>query len=71
MMLDMPQTTELLTSPEVAVLLHRSARTIHRLVADGKIIPSARVNSGRHGTFLFTRDEVERFRTAEAKPSAA
>jgi hypothetical protein len=56
----MPQHEQLLTSPEVALLLKRSPRTVHRMVRDGKLVPVQIIAAGRNGTFLFDPADIER-----------
>lgn len=51
---------EILTSPEVATLLGRSPRTVHRLVKSGQLVPVKQF-AGPNGAFLFDRETVEAF----------
>ena len=51
---------ELLSSPQAAVLLDVSPRTIHRLVDDGTLTPYLVGPGGPHGAFMFARVDVER-----------
>lgn len=55
----MPNTS--LTSTEVAALVGKSARTIHRAVAAEEIVPFEKLR-GRNGAYLFTQEEAERYR---------
>jgi hypothetical protein len=50
---------DLITSAEAAVILHKSSRTVHRMVADKRLIPVQRIHAGYHGTFLFHRADIE------------
>ena len=49
---------DLLTSPEAAVLLSRSTRTVHRLVDSNTLKPYRRFSIGPHGAYLFHRADV-------------
>lgn len=53
----MPQTTFIGTA-EVARILNKSHRTVHRMVKDGRLVPAMTAPGGFVGTFLFDRDEV-------------
>lgn len=55
--------TPLLTAPEVARILGKSVRTVHRLAAAGDL-PVAHKLPGPNGAFLFERATVERYRRA-------
>ena len=50
----------LLTSPEVALRIGRSNRTVHRLVASNQLIPAQKL-PGPNGAFLFDPAVVEMF----------
>lgn len=56
----MPQddAAELLTSPQVGQMIGRSARTVHRLVEAGRLVPAQRL-PGPNGPMLFRRADVE------------
>ncbi len=59
----------LLTSPQAAHRLGVSLRTVHRLVADGKLAPAQQL-PGPNGAFLFDETVVETLREARAKAPA-
>lgn len=67
----MPQNEQRLTSADVAALLHRTSRTVHRLVEAGKLVPVQKINAGRFGTFLFDAAEVERYLATLTETTAA
>jgi excisionase family DNA binding protein len=50
--------TDLITSPQVAALLGKSIRTIHRLVDAGELTPTMKL-PGPNGAYLFRRADVE------------
>ncbi|HZQ33747.1 MAG TPA: helix-turn-helix domain-containing protein [Mycobacterium sp.] len=56
---------ELLTAPQVALLLGKSVRTVHRLVESGAL-PVAQKLPGPNGAFLFREEDVTALRDAEA-----
>lgn len=58
-----------MTTMEVAILLGRSARTVHRLVDAGDLAPAQKL-PGPNGAYLFRRDDVERI-VSERSGSAA
>jgi predicted transcriptional regulator len=62
----------LMTSPEVAVLLGCSIRTVHRLVTSQHLIPAQKL-PGPNGAFLFSPAAVEMCRRQRTvrKPEAA
>lgn len=62
--------SDVLTTPEVAVRLGCSPRTVHRRVFDGQITALRRL-PGPNGGFLFEPAEVERFREEQRKQKAA
>lgn len=53
---------DLITSPSAGVILGVSARTVHRMVEDGRLTPAQKVPTGQHGTFLFHRADIEALR---------
>ena len=57
-------TTELLSSPQVAAILGKSARTVHRLVESGELIPALKAPGGPNGAYLFNPADVEALRKA-------
>jgi hypothetical protein len=56
----------LMTSPEVAVLLGCSIRTVHRLVTSSQLIPAQKL-PGPNGAFLFSPASVEMYRRQKAQ----
>lgn len=62
--------SSLITSAQAALILGCSARTIHRRVDDRSLTPVAKVQAGRHGTYLFRREDIERL-AEERKAGAA
>jgi excisionase family DNA binding protein len=58
------QTTSYIGTAEVARLLNKSHRTVHRMVKDGRLVPAMTAPGGFAGTFLFDRSEVERLAAA-------
>lgn len=55
-----PMPNELLTSPQVAARLGRSARTVHRLVESKQLTPVQKLD-GPNGAFLFDPADVEAY----------
>jgi hypothetical protein len=60
----------LLTTPDVAKLLGKSARTVHRAVIDHKLRPAMQVGTGPNAPYLFDPDEVARFLAVERRTHA-
>jgi excisionase family DNA binding protein len=54
----MSDTSDLINSPQAAVILGKSARTIQRMADEGKL-PVAQKLSGPNGAYLFHRADVE------------
>jgi len=54
----MTQSRNLLTSAQVADILGKSVRTIHRLAESGDLAPALKV-PGKTGAFLFDPADVE------------
>lgn len=54
-------TSKLLTSPQVAAILGKSHRSVHRMVEDGRL-PVAQKLPGPNGAFLFSPEVVEELR---------
>lgn len=52
------ETADLISTAEAARLLHRSPRTVHRLVASGDLTPAVVAPGGFAGSFLFRRADV-------------
>lgn len=52
--------SELLTTSQVASRLGLSRQAVARMVEAGDIAPTARIAVARHGSFVFSVDEVER-----------
>lgn len=63
----MPHRDDLLTSPQVGLILGKSARTIHRMVEDG-VLPYVMKLPGPNGAFLFDKAAIEKF--AKKDPAA-
>lgn len=59
----------LLTSPEVALLLGKSTRTVHRLVTSKELIPAQKL-PGPNGAFLFDPNVVEMYRRQQSQVAA-
>lgn len=59
----MTQSSDLLTSAQVAAILGKSIRTVHRMANDGTL-PTALRLPGQTGAVLFTRADVEAYRVA-------
>lgn len=56
---------DLLTSPQVALRLGKSIRTVHRLAESGALVPTQKL-PGPNGAFLFRRTDVERLAKTQA-----
>lgn len=56
----MEPTQDLIGTAEVARLLGKSHRTVHRLVESGQLVPALTAPGGFNGAFLFNREDVER-----------
>jgi hypothetical protein len=55
----MPTTTEtLIGTADAARLIGKSPRTIHRLVASGRLVPALVAPGGNSGSYLFHRDDI-------------
>jgi excisionase family DNA binding protein len=50
---------DLIGTAEVARVLGKSTRTVHRMVADGRLTPTMIAPGGYVGTWLFDRAEIE------------
>lgn len=57
---------DLIGTTEAARLLSKSPRTIHRLVANGKLTPAVIAPGGFSGVYLFDRADVEALRPKAA-----
>ena len=62
----MPTTPQLIGTAEVARLLGKSPRTVHRMVKAGTLKPAMTAPGGYAGTYLFDPAEVERAKAAAA-----
>lgn len=51
---------DLIGSAEAARILGKSPRTVHRLVANGRLSPAQTAPGGPHGVWLYRRGDVER-----------
>lgn len=56
---------DLLTSPQVGLILDKSARTVQRMALAGEL-PVAQKLPGPNGAFLFRRGDVEKLLKASA-----
>lgn len=57
---NLPKTgADLIGTAEVARILGKSPRTIHRLVQAGELVPTVIAPGGHHGAYLFRREDVE------------
>ena len=65
----MAQDTDLIGTAEVARILGRSPRTVHRMVDAGDLTPALTAPGGPAGAYLFRRADVEKLRPAEAVAS--
>ena len=54
-----PDVQELLTSGQVAAVLHKSANTISRWARTGELKPAAKIASGNGGLYLFDPEAVK------------
>jgi excisionase family DNA binding protein len=62
----MPQTTDLIGTAEAARILGKSNRTIHRMVADGRLTVAHTAPGGYVGVWLFDRRDIEALAKAAA-----
>jgi hypothetical protein len=56
---------QLIGTAEVARILGKSHRTVHRLVEARDLVPVMVAPGGKAGIFLFARADVEKLRQAE------
>ena len=63
----MTKQADLVGTAEVARILGKSHRTVHRLVESGELVPALVAPGGYSGSFLFTRESVENVRRAQAE----
>lgn len=54
----MPNETDLVAVSEVAALLGKSVRTVHRMIQAGELKPVMKIGGGT-GAYLFQRAEIE------------
>lgn len=59
------QNDDLLTSPQVALRIGKSIRTVHRLVLSGELVPAMKL-PGPNGAFLFRPADVDRLTRRDA-----
>jgi len=57
---------ELIGTTEVASILGKSPRTVHRMVTAGHLIPALKAPGGSVGIYLFNRADVEALRDTRA-----
>lgn len=62
---------DLIGSTEAARLLGKSPRTIHRLVAAGKLAPALTAPGGFKGSYLFRRADIEALASEASKAKSA
>jgi hypothetical protein len=55
----MTQTPDLIGSVEVARILGKSPRTVHRMVKSGELVPVLTAPGGAAGVFLFRRSDID------------
>ena len=55
----MPTPPDLIGTTEAARILGKSPRTVHRLVAAGRLTPAITAPGGFAGAYLFDRRDVE------------
>lgn len=60
---------ELITSPQAALILRVSHRTVHRLVRDGRLTPAQKL-PGPNGAFLYRLRDIERLAKQRAQDVA-
>lgn len=61
---------KVLTTPEVALRLRKSRRTVHRMAASGALPVVQKLPTAR-GAYLFDREAVERLAQETAKGGAS
>lgn len=59
-------TPDLIGTTEAAQILNRSPRTVHRMVAAGKLAPAMTAPGGYAGVWLFNRADIEALAKAAA-----
>lgn len=57
---------DLIGTAEVAAILGKSVRTVHRMVKAGELVPAMTAPGGYAGVFLFNRADVERVKAEAA-----
>lgn len=61
-----PEPHDYIGTAEVARILGRSHRTVHRMVTDGRLVPVMKAPGGFVGAFLFNRADIEALREGVA-----
>ena len=56
--IERPKPVDLVATIEAAEILGKHVRTVHRLVADGLLVPATKV-PGKTGAYMFRRSDVE------------
>lgn len=67
----MTQSPDLVGTIEAAQIIGKSARTVHRLVKAGDLVPAHIAPGGFAGVYLFTRADVEKIRDSAETSTAA
>lgn len=62
--------TNLIGTAEVARLLGKSHRTVHRLVESGDLVPVLTAPGGFKGAFLFSREDVEKLVSGQTEAAS-
>lgn len=57
----MSKREQLLTTPQVARLIGKSTRTVHRAIDDGELQYAMQVGEGTNAPYLFEPAEVDRW----------
>ena len=66
----MEPSENLIGTAEVAKILNKSHRTVHRMVESGALVPVMTTPGGAHGAYLFARADVERLAVEQAEGAA-
>lgn len=66
----MPTTPDLIPTSEVAEIMGKSVRTVHRLIQSGDLKPALKI-AGQSGAYLFNRSDVEALAAAPTEAASA